>query len=216
MPKERFVGWTLHLLNSYSFKETSKALYKIFWDNKSSDNLNNNLDLDCIFQKVLLDNLELDHLKLDNKVRFILGVVNGEIIVSNRKRAELFMELHQKGFTPFPKKGKGPDVSVAGATGDDEEENQSLEAEVSIKGGVKASDYEYLLSMAIGTLTLEKVQELCAEKDKLEDAVTELRKASPKSLWEKDLDALEKELDVSSICGSHLSLHRIIFHSPCI
>lgn len=37
-------------------------------------------------QKVLLDNLELEHLKMDNKVRFVLPVVNGEIIVSNRKK----------------------------------------------------------------------------------------------------------------------------------
>ncbi|KAJ4785264.1 DNA topoisomerase 2 [Rhynchospora pubera] len=146
-------------------------------------------------KKVLLDNLELDLLKLDNKVRFILGVVNGEIIVSNRKRAELFMELHQKGFTPFSKKGKGPEVSVAGATEDDNEESQSPDGDVAAKGGVKASDYEYLLSMAIGTLTLEKVQELCSERDKLEGDVAELRKATPKTLWEKDLDAIEKELD---------------------
>ena len=40
-------------------------------------------------KKVQLDNLQLDLLKLDNKFRFILGVVNGEIIVNNRKHAEL-------------------------------------------------------------------------------------------------------------------------------
>lgn len=146
---------------------------------------------------MLLENLELDLLKLANKVRFILGVVNGEIIVSNRKRAELFMELQRKGFTPFPKKSKGPEVAVAGAEEDGEEESQNLDTEAALKVGVKPSDYEYLLSLAIGTLTLEKVQELCAEKDKLDHEVAELRKASPKSLWEKDLDALEKELDVS-------------------
>ena len=38
--------------------------------------------------KVQLENLQLDFLKLENKVRFILGVVNGEIIVNNRKHAE--------------------------------------------------------------------------------------------------------------------------------
>ncbi|XP_072964044.1 DNA topoisomerase 2 [Typha angustifolia] len=143
-------------------------------------------------RKVLLDNLELDLLKLDNKVRFILGVVRGDIVVSNRKRAELFVELQQKGFTPFPKKSKGIDAAVTGVTDEAEENEDSLEVG---KGGVRASDYEYLLSMAIGTLTLEKVQQLCAEKDKLEDEVDELRKASPKSLWMKDLDAIEKELD---------------------
>ncbi|XP_052171246.1 DNA topoisomerase 2 [Diospyros lotus] len=144
-------------------------------------------------KKVLLDNLEMDLLKLENKVRFILGVVKGEIIVSNRKRAELLLELRDKGFTPFPKKTKNAEAVVAGAADDAEDSEESPEV-VGTKG-VQASDYEYLLSMAIGTLTLEKVQELCADRDKLNEEVDDLRKATPKSLWVKDLDALEKELD---------------------
>ncbi|KAK1306769.1 DNA topoisomerase 2 [Acorus calamus] len=85
------------------------------------------------------------------------------------------------------------DTAVAGATVEVSGGNEE-EMEV-VKGGVKASDYEYLLSMSIGTLTLEKVQELCAEKNKLENEVDELRKATPKSLWDKDLDSFVKELD---------------------
>ncbi|KAG0472850.1 hypothetical protein HPP92_014707 [Vanilla planifolia] len=145
-------------------------------------------------KKALLDNLESDLLKLDNKVRFILGVVRGEIIVNNRKRADLFLELQAKGFTPFPKKPKGIDAAVVGAIADAEEAEETNEV---YKGGVKSSDYEYLLSMAIGTLTWEKVQELCIEKEKLEKDVEELRNTSPKALWMKDLDALENELQVS-------------------
>lgn len=41
---------------------------------------------------------------LDNKVRFILAVVKEEIIIRNRKRAELLKELETKKFTPFYKK----------------------------------------------------------------------------------------------------------------
>lgn len=145
-------------------------------------------------QNVLLDNLEKDLLKLDNKVRFILGVVRGEIIVSNRKRADLFLELQQKGFAPFPKKLKGIDAAIAGATVEEDENEESPEV---VKGGARASDYEYLLSMAIGNLTWEKVQELCADRKKLEDEVEELRKSSPSDLWMKDLEAFERELDVS-------------------
>ncbi|KAJ6750862.1 hypothetical protein OIU85_001405 [Salix viminalis] len=73
-------------------------------------------------KKVLLENLEFELLKLENKVRFILGVVRGEITVNNRKRADLFLELHQKGFTPIPKKSK---AVVAGATDDKEEAEDS-------------------------------------------------------------------------------------------
>lgn len=147
-------------------------------------------------QKVLMDSLEFDLLKLDNKVRFILAVVHGEIIVNNRKRAELFVELHQKGFTPFPKKSKGIDAAIAGATveGEDNEE----ESPEMVKGAIKASDYEYLLSMSIGTLTLEKVQELCAERDKKQGELELMRVTSPRTLWTRDLDALEKQLEVST------------------
>lgn len=137
----------------------------------------------------------MELLKLENKVRFILGVVKGEIVVSNRKRADLFLELQQKGFTPFPKKTKSVEPEVAGAADDTEETEENLNSEA-ISSGVRISDYEYLLSMAIGTLTIEKVQALLDERDKLNGEVHGLRIATPKSLWEKDLDELERELDV--------------------
>ncbi|GLJ21974.1 hypothetical protein SUGI_0411630 [Cryptomeria japonica] len=144
-------------------------------------------------KKVLLDNLQLELLKLDNKVRFILGVVNGEIIVNKRKRAELLLELKNKGFTPFPKKTKAIEAAIAGALADGEEPNEDDNTET--LEGVRAGDYEYLLSMPIGSLTLEKVQQLCSEKDKLNEDVEELKGKSPKSLWLNDLDAFIRELD---------------------
>lgn len=175
----------------------------------------NTVQVSDLLQKALLDNLELDLRKLDNKVRFILGVVRGEIIVNNRKRADLFLELQQKGFAPFPKKSKGIDASVGEATVEEDGNEESPEV---VNGGARAAtDYEYLLSMAIGTLTWEKVQELCAERKKLEDEVEELRKSSPRDLWMKDLDAFERELDVSEVVASKpltsfsLVLNELIF-----
>ncbi|KAJ4833336.1 DNA topoisomerase 2 [Turnera subulata] len=154
-------------------------------------------------KKILLENLELELLKLDNKVRFILGVVEGEIIVNNRKRAELFLELHQKGFTPFPKKSK---AVVAGEI--DESEETEDNSESTLTNGVRASDYDYLVSMAIGTLTLEKVQQLCADRDRLNGEVDSLRKTTPKNLWLKDLDALEIQLDVLDKCDAEAEAAR--------
>ncbi|KAL5207162.1 hypothetical protein ABZP36_031597 [Zizania latifolia] len=142
-------------------------------------------------KRVLLENIELELKKLSNKVRFIVAVVKGEIIVNNRKRAELFVELKQKGFDPFPKKKLRIEPAAVGATEEDDENEESPEA----AKGFYPSDYEYLLSMAIGNLTLEKVQELIAEKDRLENEVEELKTITPKSLWMRDLDAFEKELD---------------------
>lgn len=156
---------------------------------------------------MLLDNLELELLKLENKVRFILGVVNGEIIVSNRKRADLFLELQQKGFTPFPKKTKSVEPEVAGATEDTEETEEN--SETVIGNGVRISDYEYLISMAIGTLTIERVEALLADRDKVNEQVNDLRGSTPKSLWLKDLDVLEAELNVR-IVTNHISLRFVI------
>ncbi|XP_050280351.1 calreticulin-3-like [Quercus robur] len=146
------------------------------------------------YHKFLLNKREMELLKLENKVRFILAVVKGEIIVSNRKRAALFVELQTKGFTPFPKKTKVVEAEVAGAT-DDTEETEVKSPADSSSNGVQISDYEYLLAMAIGSLTIEKVQELCAERDKVNKEVDDLRKETPKSFWRTDLDALEGQLD---------------------
>ncbi|KAL3815095.1 hypothetical protein ACJIZ3_016363 [Penstemon smallii] len=146
-------------------------------------------------KKAMLANLEFDLLKCGNKVRFILCVVEGSIIVSNRKRADLFIELKEKGFTPFPKKKTTIEVAVAGAIDDDAEETEESSEVASSSQAVSASDYDYLLSLSIGTLTLEKIQELRAEKDKLLQEVEDLKSATPKSLWIKDLDALEEKID---------------------
>ena len=49
-------------------------------------------------QKFVLNKDEMELLKLENKVRIILAVVKGEIIVSNRKRGDLFVELQIRRF----------------------------------------------------------------------------------------------------------------------
>ncbi|KAK1612480.1 hypothetical protein QYE76_036153 [Lolium multiflorum] len=140
----------------------------------------------------LFKNITLEMRKLDEKVRFILAVVEGEIKVNNRKRAELFEELKQKGYESFPKNKKKNKPVAAGAT-DDDDGNEESPADGA--DAEDASGYDYLLSMSIGTLTREKVQQLIAQQENLSLEVERLRLTEPKSLWFKDLDALEKELD---------------------
>jgi DNA topoisomerase-2 len=142
-------------------------------------------------KKTLLQNIKLDLKKLENKVRFIRCVVDNEIVVNNRKRADLFLELREKNFDPFPMKKKKAEPAAVGAI-EEEENEESPEA----ANGVDPSDYEYLISMAIGTLTLEKIQDLNAEREKLVNEVEELENTTPKSLWLRDLDTFEKDLDV--------------------
>ncbi|AQK73842.1 DNA topoisomerase 2, partial [Zea mays] len=115
------------------------------------------LEFYCKRKEALLKNIKLDLKKLENKVRFIRCVVDNEIIVNNRKRADLFLELRHKNFDPFPKKKKKAEPTAVGAIEEEENEESPETA-----AGVDPSDYEYLLSMSIGTLTLEKIQELNA------------------------------------------------------
>jgi len=148
----------------------------------------------------MLANLERLLLILGNKVRFILGVVNGEIIVINRKKAELLIELKQKGFTPMLRKGKSGEPPVVGANddsseGQEDDEQESVSRPVSVEGATWGG-YEYLLSLPIGTLTLESVQKLLDEKAEKEKEHEVLMGTPTKSLWLKDLDEFEKKLDV--------------------
>ncbi|KAF6995935.1 hypothetical protein CFC21_012354 [Triticum aestivum] len=140
-------------------------------------------------KKVMLENMGIELLKYKNKVRFILAVISGDIIVNNRKRAELFQELKQKKYDPFPKKKPTAEPVAVGSTEVDEENDES-------PAEAAASDYEYLLAMSIGTLTMEKVKELIAQQDKVEEDLNILSNTEPNTLWLRDLDALEKELDV--------------------
>lgn len=145
----------------------------------------------------MLKNLEIELLKLENKVRFILGVLSGEIIVNNRKKADIVEDLRQRGFTPFPKKAESVEAAVAGAVDDAAEESEEILVDPeSSSTYIPGSEYDYLLAMAIGSLTIEKVQELLADRDKMIIAVEDMKKNTPKSLWLRDLESLDKELDV--------------------
>jgi len=83
--------------------------------------------------------------KFTNQGRFVKMIVDKQLSVSNRKKADIVAELRKKEFRPFPK------VSKAKESGEiedviDEEEDQGSDA-----------DYDYLLGMAIWSLTKEKV-----------------------------------------------------------
>ncbi|XP_021736177.1 DNA topoisomerase 2-like [Chenopodium quinoa] len=142
----------------------------------------------------ILETYHAELVKISNQVRFILAVVEDDIVVCKRKKAELVNELRQKGFDPIPKK-KSVESAVVGATdNNDETEDQEVSAENTTSTADHLSDYDYLLSMTIGNLTYEKVQELCDNKEKVKEKIELLNKETERSLWSRDLDALEKAL----------------------
>jgi len=139
-------------------------------------------------------------------------IINKELVVSNRKKADIVDELRQKKFRPFPKAAK---AKAAGETEDVEENDDAEEA-----ASGTSTDYDYLLGMAIWSLTkekvrvphwcmtlahtgcshlrlepqIEKLRQQAADKEKELLALLEL---TPTQIWNTDLDRFLEEWEVS-------------------
>jgi len=126
--------------------------------------------------------------KLDNKVRFIVAVCEGKLKVSNRKKDDLLQDLRTMGYKAFvDKKGK------KGPADDEAKDDDEAEAEGTDNNLDKG--YDYLLSMKIWSLTMERVQALTAQRNEKRSELDALLAKTPESLWLEDLDALELALD---------------------
>jgi len=60
----------------------------------------------------------------------------------------------------------------------------------------KASDFNYLLGMAMWCLTKERKDELVKQRDAKAEELCILMSKTPKDLWHEDLDAFVIELEV--------------------
>jgi len=127
--------------------------------------------------------------KLRNKVRFILAVLKGELIVSNRKKAELLAELHDSGFKGYENTNDDDDDS------DDTNEVSIGKAGSSLDIAALSKRYHYLLSLPLWSLTYERVATLRNELNEKETELIKLKNTTPASMWLRDLDALETALD---------------------
>ncbi len=92
--------------------------------------------------------LELD--RLTNQARFILMIVNKELVVSGRKKADIVVELRKRHFRAFSKPKKAKVEGETEPVVEDEEEEE--------EEGNDSGDFDYLLNMAISSLTKERVR----------------------------------------------------------
>ena len=111
-------------------------------------------------------------------------VIAGQLVVSNRKKTELLDELQQKGFKLFSER-----KAAKKEEDDGEEEDDSPADTISLSSG-----YDYLLSMKIWSLTMERVKALTAERDEKRKEVDILLSKTAEDLWLEDLDVLEVAL----------------------
>ncbi|KAJ3158974.1 DNA topoisomerase 2 [Geranomyces michiganensis] len=122
--------------------------------------------------------------KLENQVRFILRVISGELIVQNRKRDNVIQQLRASNYDPITKSQEG------------EYQEQPTTGEITVKDENDAEHgFDYLLSMPILNLTMEKVQKLTADRDTKKAELDELLATASSDLWRRDLDTLMQEWD---------------------
>ncbi|CAH0478764.1 unnamed protein product [Peronospora belbahrii] len=150
-------------------------------------------------KKSMLEKLQ-DQIKLlSNKARFILSVVDGKLIVNNRKKQELLEELIAQGYDQIVPKSR--------KKGDDEDSDESMEEENNMDDASKG--YDYLLSMKIWSLTKERVDKLRTELQSFEQEHSVLEGRTVQDLWLTDLNALEKML-----VETEEERKRIVSHTP--
>ncbi|ORX47390.1 type II DNA topoisomerase [Piromyces finnis] len=130
----------------------------------------------------LIKEFENELLILNNKVRFIMEILDGTLIINRKKRADLVKEMISKGYERvFPKKKNNDTTTVE--EGKDETEDEG-------KG------FEYLLSMQLWSLTYEKVEKLKTERDAKKEELDSLMAQTIEDLWLNDLDDFLDEWDV--------------------
>ncbi|OMH85453.1 DNA topoisomerase 2 [Zancudomyces culisetae] len=147
----------------------------------------------------LVQQMQEEYERLDNKARFVLEIIQKKLVVQNKKKDVIVQELFDKGFKQFPPKGKSPSSKSSsaqnadsksdsngsdGTNSDTDQDNNGS----SNPGAPKAKDYDYLLSMPIWNLTAEKVEKLIKERDDCLMKLDTLLAKTPKDLWNSDLD----------------------------
>ena len=136
----------------------------------------------------IVKRLESEQMMLSNKARFVEEVCSGDLIVSNRKRQDILMDLKERGYDLIQK-----DAAKSKDNDDSETESEEPEEETSISDLAKG--YEYLLGMKIWSLTYEKAEALRAELADKTQELEVLRGTPPSQLWLNDLDAIDAALD---------------------
>ncbi|KAK5044835.1 DNA topoisomerase 2 [Exophiala bonariae] len=129
----------------------------------------------------LLNDLQRELSRLTNQARFIQMIIDGKLVISKKKKAVLITELQKLGFTPFPK------IKDAEESGELEPVVEE-EIDESDDDSIDASAYDYLLGMALWSLTQERVEKVRRQIADKEQEVDVLMKKSKEDLWIADLD----------------------------
>ena len=122
--------------------------------------------------------------RLTNQARFIKMIIDRELSISKKKKAVLIAELKKLNFTPYPKVEDATKDGETAAVVEEEDNDDEI---------LGASAYDYLLGMALWSLTQERVDRLLRQIGEKEQEIDELTKKSKEDLWNTDLDDFLEE-----------------------
>lgn len=140
-----------------------------------------------------LDEMNKKLRRLTNQARFIKMIIDNKLVVSKKKKQVLIAELQEKGFERFPKidgMQKKSDIDQEDNNEEAEEIKVDPEAGVAV---LKDSDYDYLLGMAIWSLTQERVDQLLRQIGTCEEEIDVLTRKSPSDIWDEDLNIVQEQ-----------------------
>jgi DNA topoisomerase-2 len=144
--------------------------------------------------------LGAESLKLDNIARFIIEKIENKIKVENLKKADICRMLKERKYDADPvviwkakiTKELGYQNSDNTATHNSQEGDQEDEE---TPANSDKHDYDYLLSMPIWNLTMEKKDEILKQQKNKGDELKRLKAKTPDTLWLDDLDEFTLKLD---------------------
>ena len=156
-------------------------------------------------KEYMLDQMTFELTRLENKVRFVTEIIEGKLVVQNRKKVQILEELKSRDYTPIYKNKKnGSQPTTPTVT----EINEEGEADDDEQGDKSDHGYDYLLTMPIWSLTWEKVQQLMKEMKAKEDDINALIGKTINDLWRTDLDAFLAQWDHFESCLKEMESHR--------
>jgi DNA topoisomerase-2 len=142
-------------------------------------------------KSVLESEMNYDAAVLRNKAQFIAAVTAGEVdLMSGKKTKEqTTASLQDLGLT------RSTDLKAirdnnALAKRRLLEKEEDIDVIADLKDVPLSSQYDYLLSMPLSSLTAEKIADLQKEASKKEQDFEQLQNTSPEDLWRADLDKL--------------------------
>jgi len=125
----------------------------------------------------MIAKLEQDIWLMSVKFKFILDVINGEVLVNNQPKAKIIEQLEK---LDYPKILNSKLIKLVDLSKRKEKDRND-------------ASYDFLIRMPIYNLTKEKIEELKRERDLLQEQLDTLKAKTIINLWEEDLEVFEKE-----------------------